>query len=298
MPIDELIRMNSELRMNKDKVSEGLERENPATMLENALLIVAHPDDEILWFSSIVDRVDKMVFCYIDSETNPTWGPGRRKALKEYSNKTISNLDILESEVFSNDNWRQPMYTSSGIRIDSNSLNSDRYSKNYIKVKEKLEREIDGYKNVITHNPWGDYGNEEHVQVYRAIKDLQKELGFALWFSNYCSNKSIELMFQFVSGFRSDYITLATDKSLAKKMKSIYSSNDCWTWYEDWEWFNEECFIQDKNFEDNNAKEPRGHIFPLNMIKLKFLINKKKRLRASTIFLNALMRFLDRRARP
>ena len=253
-------------------------------MFSRSVLVVSHPDDEILWFSSVVDRVDKMVFCYIDNESNPSWGPGRRKALMAYSNKNISCLDIDESEVYSDSNWHKPMYTSFGIHIVSDSIRVNRYSKNFYELKEKLLKELKGYQNVITHNPWGDYGNEEHVQVYKAIKDLQQEFGFALWFSNYCSNKSIELMFQYVSGFRSDYITLDTDKSLAEKMKSIYSEYDCWTWYNNWKWFNEECFVLDEDFEEQNVKEPRGHLFPLNMIKLRLSINEKKRFGALNVF--------------
>ena len=34
----------------------------------NAALVVAHPDDEALWFSSVLTRVDKIVICYQDLE--------------------------------------------------------------------------------------------------------------------------------------------------------------------------------------------------------------------------------------
>ena len=53
-------------------------------MLEKSIIVVAHPDDEILWFSSLLDRVDCVVFCYVDSESEPKLSTERKKSLSEY----------------------------------------------------------------------------------------------------------------------------------------------------------------------------------------------------------------------
>jgi len=33
-------------------------------LVKGAILIVAHPDDEVLWFSSLLCRVEKVVICF------------------------------------------------------------------------------------------------------------------------------------------------------------------------------------------------------------------------------------------
>jgi hypothetical protein len=81
-------------------------------------------------------------------------------------------------------------------------------------------------------------------------------------------HNSLKLILEYVSGFDSGYVTLKTNKTIANHMKHIYSRNHCWTWYDDWEWFNEESFTKDKD----HAAEIKnyGHIFSSNMIKFNY----------------------------
>ena len=39
-----------------------------------SILVVAHPDDEILWFSSILASVDHVILCYLGELVNPEFG--------------------------------------------------------------------------------------------------------------------------------------------------------------------------------------------------------------------------------
>lgn len=240
-------------------------------MFEKSIIVSAHPDDEILWFSSILNKVDEIVFCYLDVKSNHQWSNGRRKSLLEYPIKNISCFGIQESEVFSINNWKNPEITEYGMKISNKGNAYKKYIENYSILKQELKLKLKGFKNVFTHNPWGEYGHEEHVQVYRAVKDLEKDMKFNIWFSNYCSNKSFKLMQKYISGYDSEYITFKIDKKQANDIKNLYIKNECWTWYEDWEWFNEEFFKKDKAFTEK-AREC-GHIFPLNMIKVE-LLNK------------------------
>jgi LmbE family N-acetylglucosaminyl deacetylase len=236
-----------------------------STMFKNSILLVAHPDDEILWFSSIFDKVDEVMFCFMNSRSNPQWTIGRKQILSELPIKNVSYLDLEESEVFNGADWANPVITRFGIKITKKGAPIKKYEENYYKIKEKLKNKLINYHNVFTHNPWGEYGNEEHIQIYRIVKEFQKKMKFNLWFSNYCSNKSYTLMLRYISGFDSDYVTLKSNKTLSSHIKNLYIKNGCWTWYEDWVWFNEESFMKDKDLEKNT--KVYGHIFPLNMIK-------------------------------
>lgn len=254
-------------------------------MFEKSIIVTGHPDDEILWFSSILDKVCETILCFSYCKSQPQWGIGRQKSLLEHPVKNISCLGIGESETFNDGNWHKPLITGFGLKIFNkrrNVISAELYKENYYKIKQYLEKKLIGYHNIFTHNPWGEYGHEEHVQIYRVVKELQKEMRFNLWFSNYCSNKSYNLMLNYISGFNSEYVTLEINKILANKIKDLYKKHECWTWYADWEWFNEESFMKDKydhfewleeeshiNDKNNPGKEKRyGHFFPINFIKI------------------------------
>jgi len=55
--------------------------------LLNACIVAAHPDDEVLWFSSVVTRVEKVFICFMGNPNRPGLGRGRRAALEQPPNK-------------------------------------------------------------------------------------------------------------------------------------------------------------------------------------------------------------------
>ena len=235
-------------------------------ILEQSIIIVAHPDDEVLWFSSILDRVNEIVVCFVGSESNPWWSVGRRKSLAEYPVKNISTLDIDQTEVFDAADWENPVITDYGLEIANGKVpdRSEKYKANFYVLKQRLEERLDGYRNVFTHNPWGEYGHEEHVQVYRVVKDLQSRMGFNLWYSNYVSDKSLRLMSKSIDRFQFESVASKTNKTLALEIKEVYKKNKCWTWFNDWEWFPEELLIREVSQE---GKRKRVRPFPTNHFK-------------------------------
>ena len=233
-------------------------------MFEKSVIVIAHPDDEILWFSSLLKKISAITICFLDIKSKPYIGIKRQKSLLEHP-INISCLGLEESETFYSADWQNPVVTKFGIEISKKGVSDKEYRENYYKLKQRLESRLERYINVFTHNPWGEYGNEDHIQVYRVIKELQGKMKFNLWFSNYCSNISFNLMLRYISGFNSEYVTLETDKSLGSCIKGLYEKNNCWTWYDDWEWFRQESFMNDSRLNDGNKKY--GHLLPLNMIK-------------------------------
>jgi glycosyltransferase involved in cell wall biosynthesis len=238
-------------------------------MLEKAIIVSAHPDDEVLWFSSILEKVDDVVVCFLSNESNRWWSVGRRQSLLDHPIKNISCLNMDESDVFFNGaDWQNPVVTEYGLEIADKTVPEriDKYKNNYDELKQRLEKQLDGYRNVYTHNPWGEYGHEEHVQVYRVIKGLQDKMRFNLWYSNYVSNKSFRLMLSHVDQFSFEYVVFETNKVLAREVKGIYTKNKCWTWFDDWEWFSEESFI--KESVSQKEKQRQGRLFPTNLIRV------------------------------
>lgn len=238
-------------------------------MFERAVVVVAHPDDEILWLSSILARVDSIVFCFEDCAIAPELGPGRRKVIEEYPLQKVTSLGIAESVSFDEADWSDPVDSEYGLRLRRPDVET-RYQGTYNAIVDRLPPVLEGRRNVFTHNPWGEYGHEDHVQVYKAVRKLQQQMNFTLWFSNYCSQRSVGLMLRHVAGFTSEYVTLPTDPELALRTSELYKKHGCWTWYQDYTWFREECLMSAETLAADSARVAYGHIFPVNMLKTRF----------------------------
>jgi hypothetical protein len=235
-------------------------------ILKKSIILAAHPDDEILWFSSILDKVDEIIVCFLGVKSEPNARVDRQRSIADYPLKNISCLGLDESETFYGVDWENPVRTPYGIEISNKKYPDKAYKENYGKLKEQLTEKLSGYYNVFTHNPWGEYGSDGHIQIYRVVKDLQKKMNFNLCFSNYVSNKSFKLMLDYLNKHNFKYVVLQTNKNLAYIIKDLYKKNNCWTWYDDWEWLDEESFIRE---ERSGEKKIRfGQAFPLNFIKV------------------------------
>ena len=237
-------------------------------MFEDSALIVAHPDDDILWLSSVVNKVGRTVFCFNDYPCNPDLGAARKKTIAEYPLLNVSTLDIVEAQSYNEAEWDQPVLTEYGIKLSKNPEADARYKKTYTELVRALRVIVADRGNIFTHNPWGEYGHEDHILVYRALSQLRAEYGYALWFSNYCSNRSVYLMNSYICGFNTDYKCLPTNQELVKTIVELYKGNGCWTWYDDYQWFHEECLMQSTSFDTQTQTLPYGHSFPINYLKV------------------------------
>ena len=234
-------------------------------MFEKSIIVVAHPDDEVLWFGSILEKVNGIVACYLENRRFPWWNVGRRKSLEEHPLKNISCLNIVEADVLNSANWENPIATEWGIELVDTRHPScgENYKRNHGELKERLEAQLETYRNVFTHNPWGEYGHEEHVQVYRVLKGLQHKMGLELWYSSYVSKKSLKFMLSQREGGLFEYVTCETNRALAYDVMEVYKRNNCWTWNDDWEPHKRESFIKE-GFQKRTQK--RGRPFPMNLI--------------------------------
>ena len=240
---------------------------------DSSALVVAHPDDEVLWFSSVLEDVESILVCYLDVSSRPDWSAGRRESLRTYPRAGVISLGLTESEVFNGAAWPDPVPSEFGLYVSHKpgslqGYSFETYKSNFERLKTELRHKLSGIRNVITHNPWGEYGHEEHVQVFRAIDALRAELGFRIWFSNYFSNKSYGLMLRYVTGFDDGYRALKTKSKLGKRLQALYTRNGCWTWFSDYQWPESEVFML---WEGNGPKTLRaGAVFPMNAVRIEY----------------------------
>jgi hypothetical protein len=250
-----------------------------ASMFADSLLIVAHPDDDILWLGSVVDRVGGIIFCFNEDPGNPTLGKARLKTIADYPLENVTTLRLMEPQAWDKADWSQPSESASGIRL-VDPQDEARYTETFERLLGMLRGRVAAARNIFTHNPWGEYGHEEHVLVHRVLRTLQQEFRFDLWYSNYCSNRSVTFMNGYLSGFDAACECLPVNLGLVRRIAAIYKRNDCWTWYDDYRWFDSEWLRKEQADTEHEQVLPYGHSFPLNYIKIHVGGSKQRPARA------------------
>jgi len=114
-------------------------------------LIVAHPDDECIWFNP--EDYDKIVIVFTDRLDVPQFGDSRRQAMKELPYK-VETLDLTESNY-----WRDKR-------------KREDYLDNYDDVCKWLEEHIKQGDTVATHDANGEYGHLDHIMLWHACMDV------------------------------------------------------------------------------------------------------------------------------
>ena len=233
--------------------------------LEDSVLIVAHPDDEILWFGSIAPRVDKIVFCFSNDPAKPDLKKARDATLGAHPwGRRITCLDLDETGAFGLAGWPLPSATESGLRLENAQNVAAEYDTRYQQICESVAPIVRDAANIYTHNPWGEYGHEEHVLVHRAVTALAGKYGKPVWYDNYASNWSEELMRRYMG--RTDRRTARADVDvdLMQEIAGVYREHGSWTWFDDYSWFAEECFVLGPL--DRNDEPGFGWLFPVNLL--------------------------------
>jgi hypothetical protein len=161
------------------------------------LLIVAHPDDCVLWFNPKL--FDKIVICLLDRFDNYDVFKGRLEVQKKHPLKDkIVWLGLTEDGYY------------------QNKLNYDKHCRNYDLLKEKLANELIGYDEIHTHNSWGEYGHTDHIMVNQIVRELSK---VPVWcFDGITPSVGKERREE------------EMDIEFFKKVRELYKKNNCWTW--------------------------------------------------------------------
>ncbi len=259
-------------------------------MFKNSIIIGAHPDDELLWFNAALPHADKVLIVYKDFWAHPCLGKARAEALANHPHKNLECLNMAEAGTYGCANWAAPVCDEFGLEFsmaatatrdvkrflkltlstvvpfDLNTSNKsvrqayeDNYHELYGLLKERLEPDM----NVFSHNPWGEYGHEDHVQVFRVLDRLRNEIGFKLWMTNYCTERALPLAVRYFTTSPGSYIRLKSDKVFAEKAAGVYKDAGCWTWADNWSWFDDECYIEAPDA--RSGPHSHEHLLPLNM---------------------------------
>ena len=202
--------------------------------IEDAILIVSHPDDECLFASSLLDKISKLIICFEKIPNEDRISLARKYALNDYPLKNIEliNLGLTQStpSIFPN-NWFNIKDKYSGIK---GGYKKKTYDENYNILISELRKNIRKKSLIISHNPWGEYGHEEHCQVFKAAYQISNETKSDFYVSGYWSNLSKCFAKRKFHLLTNEYFFLKTNLEIFEKLKKHYLNKGCWTWYRDY----------------------------------------------------------------
>jgi LmbE family N-acetylglucosaminyl deacetylase len=239
----------------------------PAFPDSGSLLVVAHPDDEILWFGSIVADVAKIAICFLNDPAHPELAAGRERVLAEHPLRDkIVCLGADEPGAFNRAEWPRPESTQYGLRIVKDRQIAKTYRLCYRQLEKQLAPMIGEASSVITHNPWGEYGHEEHVLVHRVTTALAGSQQKPVWYDNHVSSWSEDLMRLYLDKSERQVVHREVDRPAMESIADIYRAHDAWTWFDDYRWFGDEYFVRGPL---TRVDRPGfGWMFPVNMLRL------------------------------
>jgi LmbE family N-acetylglucosaminyl deacetylase len=195
-------------------------------------IIVAHPDDEVLFFSSLLQNAAKIITCFGPC-ADPRVSAGRAALQNAPPLPQAIYLNCREANVWDQANWRKPKTTAFGLAVRRQ---EKAYQDNFATLYPLLDQLIDDGMRLYTHNPWGEYGHEEHVQVFRLVEKIARHRQLDLFVNGFVSDKSFPLSTREAARLGNRLEVGQPPQALCQQMMEIYQAQGCWTWRDDYVW--------------------------------------------------------------
>ena len=212
-------------------------------MTHRNVLVVAHPDDEVLWFSSLLADIDLVILVYRDYPPKQHLGSARLATVRSLP-YDITFLELPEPGSYNLANWHAPQPSEFGLCLPcAEPDEAGRYAQNFDKLVSNLPHLLHSTDRVYTHNPWGEYGHEDHVQIYRAVQSVGLTLKFEIYVDGYVSAKSAGLMTHYGMRRIDRIMVRPVNRSFSNNLARIYLAHNAWTWATDWVFPRQEYFL-------------------------------------------------------
>ncbi|HVH80772.1 MAG TPA: hypothetical protein VM782_15355 [Stellaceae bacterium] len=208
--------------------------------LKRAAIVVAHPDDEVLWFGSLLPRVARVVLCY-GMQASGTLRPERGRVIHHYPRGGIEFFDLVQPGSYRKAIWPNATLGPFGMALREP---NPAHEQSFHEIVGRLRVALDDVTTVFTHNPWGEYGHEEHTLVHAAVNALKQERKFDLFVSPYVGREMLGLFAQVVAGGVSDVVQFDLDQTLVRAAADLYRGHGAWTWFDTWKWPRAESFFR------------------------------------------------------
>ena len=204
-------------------------------------VIVAHPDDEVLWFSGVLQSAARVVVAYAEHFDDKALTAARQR-VRDASSVPIDFLPLRSAGVYKQSDWTKTRLTRYGVglRRRCSPRRTWRYVRNFRRLVAALDECVRDSSEIFTHSPWGEYGHEEHIQVWRAVTKLAVRYGKDVWIWD--DSAGAELIPR--SRARLDHYNplpsldereLTIDLTVYRTMRLLYQREGAWTYDDDYE---------------------------------------------------------------
>jgi LmbE family N-acetylglucosaminyl deacetylase len=210
----------------------------------DTLVVVAHPDDEVLWLGPFLPRAKHILVAYADATRDSSLNRGRQSVLADFPFATLRYLGLQQADVYGLSDFLSRVPVEYGVKLmrSCDRERARRYRTNFRALVEAVAPFVDATTDIYTHNPWGEYGHEEHVQVSHAMVALAQRHGCSVW--AWDGLPSAELTQRDV-WIRADYypdtavcnvpwVEMDVNLECYDQLRSLYQRHDAWTFYDDY----------------------------------------------------------------
>ena len=201
-----------------------------------AALVVAHPDDEVLWFSSLIGKVARIVICYGPDPYHAPRAAQRRQAIEALPIDNLIYLDLPEPG-----RWHGRALGAAAVELQRTAAEDPAFRSI---LEPPLRDALAGMSTVFAHNPWGEYGHDDHRRVYSVIETLRRTMGFDTFVSSYVERRAVPLMQAMLELGIAETIRLPVSRAVVDPIVQVYKDAACWTWFNDWTWPPDEVFLR------------------------------------------------------
>lgn len=175
-------------------------------------IIIAHPDDEAIFFWYALKHAKRIICCTNDLNIN---FPKSKFWEKSWIHRQTAFEEIgklLGIEV---------------INLGYNSGFTLLPKEEITKLSDKIYDLIKDESIIFTHNAWGEYGHPDHILVHNIIK----KSGKVLLVSDIMLDSSFTKFKSFPKPEIKNYLEVTnTDLDFYEKCKTIYAKYNVWTW--------------------------------------------------------------------
>lgn len=173
--------------------------------MKNITVLVAHPDDEVIFGWPVLKDAKKIICCANDLNHPRMWGKDRKEAFLEIGK-------LIGAEVVCLDN-----------NCDFRLLGQ--ITGEFNKFAKQVNEAIKNEDVIFTHNGWGEYGHIDHILVHAIAKNTGKRI--------IVTDIVVDLGWFPVRGWDlgKPFADCNIDYEFYNKCKEIYVKHGCWTWH-------------------------------------------------------------------
>lgn len=188
--------------------------------MNRVLMIMAHPDDEVIFGWPILANEHIERYVLVVSENKH--GQRGIKALEEICK--LSKSHLVEFKRVPNNYYRLPPRGGGIILSEALSV-----LENQIKVAVDILKP----NFIFTHNPWGEYGHGDHRVLFHIssfLKHCMLVTDINQYEKTHLSSNRISPIYR--RWYESNFAKVKCDLNIEwlQKMKSVYEKHKAWSW--------------------------------------------------------------------